>query len=259
MSDPFSAWLGDEPAIPRKSVEVGWLLNTNKAKFVWDAPRRVGRDATPPGPQHGKSLVNCPAVLDHDARLFEVPCPFDLRLGFRAEGNGNMVLVDLDGDNSAVRNKVLGEHVVLTDPAEWRHPERPVLQITTPYLFIADEPVQMIQSPPYNYFNPNPWPGLLVSGRVPIHIWPRQLMWAFEWWDVKSPLVFKRGTPWFYARFDGMDPSRPIRMVEAVMTPDLSDYLEGLSSVTGYISRTYSLFKTAQERRPAALLTRKGK
>lgn len=257
MTDPFSAWMGEEPSASRKPLEVGWLLNTEKARFVWDAPRRVRTEETQA--RMPKSAANCPAVLDHDARLFEVPCPWDLRLGFQQGADGGMVLGDLDGERSSVRPNVLGEHVALADRSEWRHPDRPMIQINTPYVFVADEPAQMVQMPPYNHFNPEPWPGLMVNGRLPVHIWPRQMMWAFEWWDVKKPVIFKRGMPWFYVRFDAVDPSRPVRMVEAELTPALDEYFKGLSSVTGHINRTYSLFKTAQERRPQTLLTRKSR
>ncbi|MDB5438574.1 MAG: hypothetical protein JWM33_1001 [Caulobacteraceae bacterium] len=241
MQQLFSAWFGGDPVVPRKAVEVGWLLDTEKARFVWNTPRRVGTDRS--------------AEFGQDARLFEITCPFDLRLGCRLTTDGHLALIDLDADNSAIRSKVLEEHLRLQPRAEWRHPDRPVIQFYLPYVFVADEPVQMIQSAPYDHFSAAPWPGLVVGGRMPIHIWPRKMNWGFEWWSVTEPLVFRRGDPWFYVRFDGMDPNRPIQLVEAAMTPDLDDYMKGMAGVVTYTNQTYSLFKTAQERRPTRLLT----
>ncbi|MDP4823470.1 MAG: hypothetical protein NWR47_05925 [Aestuariivirgaceae bacterium] len=43
------------------------------------------------------------------------------------------------------------------------------------------------------------------------------------------------------------------------MTPALKDYLKGVSAVTNYVNRTFALFKTARERRPKTLLTRKAR
>ena len=70
----------------------------------------------------------------------------------------------------------------------------------------------------------------MIDGRMPIHIWPRPLMWAFEWYDTNKPLVLKRGEPWFYLHFETSDPSRRVRMVEAEMTPALGEYLSGLQA-----------------------------
>jgi hypothetical protein len=38
------------------------------------------------------------------------------------------------------------------------------------------------------------------------------------------------------------------------MTPELREYRVGMSGVTNYVNRTYSLFKVAEQRRPAKLL-----
>ncbi len=57
--------------------------------------------------------------------------------------------------------------------------------------------------------------------------------------------------------FETSDPSRPVRLVEAELTPELAEYRRGMSGVTNYVNRTYSLFRTAQERRPPRLFTPK--
>ena len=256
LKSMFSADGAERPRAPR-SVEVGWLLNADKAQFIWEAPRRMSRDD--PAPNHAKSVNYCPAVLEHEARLFEVPCPIDASLGFFFGENGEPQLRNLAGDQSAIRSKHLGQMVTIVARREWRHPERPVLQIPAPYIFVADEPVWLSQMPPFNHYQSTPWPGVLIGGRMPIHIWPRQLMWAFEWFDTTKPLVLNRGEPWFYARFETEDPTRPIRLVEAEMTPELAEHIKGLSSVTNYVNRTFSLFKTAEARRPKQLLVKKSR
>jgi hypothetical protein len=256
MTIPILSWLGAKPApAPRKPVEIGWLLDAKYGEFLWDAPRRLSRDDPPP--RHAKSVNYCPGVLDSEARLFEVPCPFDLRLGFAYRPDGTPTLVNLDGDNAAVRPRELSQITAIVNRKEWRHPDRPVIQIMTPYVFLADEPVHMTQLPPFDHYFPEPWPGLLIHGRLPIHTWPRQLMFALEWWDIKKPLVLKRGEPWFYARFEAYDPTRPFRVFEAEMTPELREYIQGLSAVSNYVNRTWSLFKVAERRRPKTLLVRK--
>lgn len=112
---------------------------------------------------------------------------------------------------------------------------------------------------PSQFFPEHRLPGLMVEGRLPIHLWPRQMMWAFEWYDTRQPLILKRGEPWFYVRFEAEDPTRPFRLVEAELTPQLRDYLRGLTAVSNYVNRTFSLFKIAERRRPKTLLVRKAR
>ena len=144
--------------------------------------------------------------------------------------------------------------VVLVNRNEWRHPERPIVQVVTPYLFLADEQVYLSQTAPHLDFVAPALPGVLIGGRFPINIWPRHLMWAFEWYDTKQDIILKRGQPWFYVRFEVNDPSRPIRLVEADMRPEVQQYVNSISGVTNYVNRTFSLFERAKKRRPERLV-----
>lgn len=252
----FRRDMNAEPvAAPPRTAEAGWLINADKASFIWEGPRRIRRND--PRPSHAKSVSFCPAVLDYEARMFDVPCPIDVRLAFRRDDNGKPAVVNLDRDMSSVRSKHLNEMLAIVSQREWRHPERPILQFVTPYIFVADEQIYLTQMPPVAHYQAQPWPGILIGGRFPIHIWPRPLMWAFEWWDTSKELILRRGDPWFYVRFETHDPMRPVRLVEAEMTPGLREHLAGLAAVSNYVDRTFSLFKIAEARRPEKLLQRK--
>jgi len=244
-------------AAPTRAVDVGWLLDTEKASLIWEAPRRIVRNE--PTPEHAKAVSYCPAVVDHEARMFEVTCPIDVKLGFRYDAKGVPSLVNLDGDKSAIRPRALNEMLAIIGRREWRHPDRPIIQLVTPYIFLSDQPVYMTQLPPLTYYNMNQWPGVMIGGRLPIHVWPRQMMWAFEWFEPEKPLILKRGDPWFFVRFETEDPSRPVRLVEAEWTDELREYKQGLASVANYVNRTFSLFKVAEQRRPKTLLKRKSR
>jgi hypothetical protein len=196
----------------------------------------------------------CPAVLDHESRLIEVACPIDARIRFQRDAQGRPVLENALGDTSPIRSKHLGQMVTLVSEKEWRHPQRPIVQITTPYLFLADEPVWLTQLPPIHAYLPAPWPGVLIGGRYPIDVWPRTLMWAFEWHDPTKDLILKRGDPWFTVRFETMDPSRKTRLIKTKLTPVLEEYLQGLDGVSNYVRGTFSLFDVARSRRPKKLL-----
>ncbi len=242
--------------VPSRVVEIGWLLDAEKGTFIWEAPRKLQREET--GMRHAKSVRFCPAVIDHDARQFEVLSPIDMHLRFAVDEKTKMpTLINVSGDQSTVRPKHLAQMITIVSPKEWRHPQRPVIQLITPYVFVSDEPVYINQLPPYNHYRETQLPGLLIGGRFPIEVWPRQLMWAFEWHEPKKDIIIKRGEPLFYARFETADPARPVRLVEAVMTPDLRAHINAMSGVTNYVNRTFSLFDIARQRRPKKLLTKK--
>jgi hypothetical protein len=82
------------------------------------------------------------------------------------------------------------------------------------------------------------------------------LSWAFEWHEIDKDLELQRGDPWFYCHFETTDPSQHVRLVEATLTPQLQAYLAGMEGVVNYVSRTFSIFPIAQERRPAQLLVK---
>jgi hypothetical protein len=242
------------PSLSR-TAEIGWLLDTEKGGFIWEAPRRLSGDYPPA--KHAKSVAVCPAMVDHEARIYEVPCPIDATLRLGQNEKKEPILINGAGDQSTIRSKHLGQMASLVGSREWRHPERPIIQMLTPYMFVADEPIYMTQMPPFNHRRVPALPGVVIGGRLPIHIWPRQMVWAFEWQDPTQPIELKRGEPWFYVRFETFDPSRPVRLVEAEMTPEVREYINGMSGVTNYVNRTFSLFKTAESRRPKQLLIKK--
>jgi hypothetical protein len=247
------SFLKPRSALLSRTVEVGWLIEADKAGFIWEEPKKLMRE--PPSTLHAKSVRYCPAVLDHEARLFEVVSPIDTRLRVNLGSEKEPPrLINAAGDKSAIRPKYLGQMVTVISRKEWRHPDRPILQICTPYIFVADEPVYMTQLPPFCHFRSPALPGVMIGGRFPIHIWPRSLMWAFEWYDPKQDLILQRGEPWFYVRFEAQDPSRSVRLVETEMTPQLKEYVSGVHGVTNYVNRTFSLFATARARRPKKLV-----
>ncbi len=238
-------------------VEVGWWLDTHEARFIYDAPY-VYRPSYPPS-QHPHAVNNCPGILDYEARYVVVNCPFDLHLRLVRNAQGKLDISVHDVETSVDIRRLQADILRLQPPASWRTPERPVLQLLTPYRFVADEPVYLNELPPVFHFPRNPLPGLIIGGRFPIDIWPRRLMWAFEWHDLSRDLVLRRGEPWFCLRFETMDPSRHVRIVEAEMTPELREFCKGLDQVNNYVGQTFSLFKVARERRPEKLLVKKNR
>lgn len=238
-------------------ISVGWFLTTHKSAVLYDAPERVVFRQN--NRTHAKSASRCPAVIQLESRYFMVKCPFDLHLGFARDDKGNPHLVNRDGTGSTIRAGKLREVVTLVNEAEWRYPDRPTIQLALPYCFIADELVYVTQLSPFMHYRRDPLPGTIFGGRFPVNVWPRPLMWAFEWHEPQRDIVLKRGEPLFYAQFEGVGPDRPVQLVEADRTPELQTYLDQIGGVVNYVNQTFGMFKAAEALRPSKLLTPKQK
>ena len=236
-------------------VRVGWLLTEERGGVIYDAPTRVRSADT--RRRHAKSAARCPAIVGLESRYFEVKCPFDLHLTFVRDKDGKPGLRNLLGSRSPVRANKLATLLHIANEGEWRYPDRPTIQLSLPYVFIADEPVYMSQVAPFMHYRAEPWPGTIFGGRYPIDVWPRPLMWAFEWHDIEEELRLSRGEPLFYCQFETIPQDRPIQLVEAERTPELEAYLEHISGAVNFVNQSFSLFKTAEERRPKTLVVRK--
>jgi hypothetical protein len=236
-------------------VRVGWLLERGTSGVVFEPPERVR--SVDMSKSHAKSASRCPAIINLESRYFVVKCPFDLHLRFSRDKAGKPVLQNMLGEGSPVRPKKLHEHLHVTGEAEWRYKDRPTIQLSLPYVFIADEPVYLSQVAPFMHYRKEPLPGTIFGGRFPINVWPRPLMWAFEWHEPEKDIKLSRGEPLFYALFETEPQDRAVQMVEAERTPALSEYLELISGTVNYVNQTFALFKSAEARRPPTLLTPK--
>jgi hypothetical protein len=234
-------------------ISVGWFLSSEKGAVLYDPPERLTFRQT--NKSHAKSASRCPAVIQMESRYFVVKSPFDIHVGFARDAKGKAVLVNRAGAASPIRMNKLNEILSLVSEPEWRFADRPTVQMLLPYCFIADEMVYMTQLGPFAHYTSTPLPGTLFGGRFPINVWPRPLMWAFEWHEPAKDLIINRGDPLFYVQFEGTSPDRAVQLMEAERTEALATYLEQVSGVVNYVNQTFSLFKAAEALRPKQLLT----
>jgi hypothetical protein len=73
----------------------------------------------------------------------------------------------------------------------------------------------------------------------------------------EKDIILKRGEPLFYCQFEHEGPDRPVQMIEADKTPELTTYMEQISGVVNYVNQTFSLMKDAERLRPPKLLKAK--
>ena len=242
-----------DPAVPGSGpVTVGWFLSQDKGAVMYGPPERLRfRDTNR---SHAKSAARCPAVVQMESRFFVVRCPFDLNIGFGRDDKGRAHLISRAGAAGAVRSNKLGQIITLVNEAEWRFPDRPTIQLSLPYCFVAEETCYLTQLDAFAHYRPVPLPGTIFGGRFPVHAWVRPLMWAFEWHDTSRDLCLKRGDPLFYLQFEADGPDRPISLIEVERTPEIDQWMDRMSGVVNYVNQTFSLFRAAQEARPENLL-----
>lgn len=238
-------------------VTIGWFLTSDKGAVLYDPPERVLFRQT--NKAHAKSASRCPAVIHLESRYFFIKCPFDIQLGFGRDEKGKPHLINRAGVASTIRANKLNEVMTLVAEAEWRYPDRPTVQMALPYCFIADELVYITQLAAFAHYRREQLPGTIFGGRFPLNLWPRPLMWAFEWHEPEKDIILRRGEPLFYCQFEAEGPDRPVQVVEAERTPELQRYMDQVSGVVNYVSQTFSLFKAAEALRPAKLLTPKSR
>lgn len=236
----------------RGPVQVGWFLNQKKGGVVFFPPERV-RSADM-NKTHAKSASRCPAVINLESRYFCIRSPYDLHLEFVRDKEGRPAMRNLNGDMSGIRANKLREKLHITAEHEWRYSGVPTLQLELPYVFISDEPVYMSQVSPFMHHFKTPLPGTLFGGRFPINVWPRPLMWAFEWHDTSQPIKINRGDPLFYAGFETMPQDRSVVVSETEVTPELTEYMELISGAVNFVNQTFSLFEAAEAQRPDQLV-----
>ncbi|MBG6146052.1 hypothetical protein IWQ51_004198 [Labrenzia sp. EL_142] len=236
-------------------VQVGWLYDSTRASVIFFPPERLKSPEV--NKEHAKSASRCPAVLSLENRYVLIRCPYDLQIGFERDAKGVARLVNRLGGKSPVRASKLNQLLTLTNETEWRVKNRPIVQLSLPYIFLADEPVYLSQIAPFcHYEDKAPLPGTIFGGRFPIDVWPRPLMWAFEWHNTKKDIVLERGQPLFYCSFEFDNPERNFQLVEATKTEELERYTESISSAVNYVNQSFSLFKQARKIRPDKLLTK---
>lgn len=233
-------------------VTVGWILDQKESTIIFDAPTRVR--SVDVNKTHAKSASRCPAIVTMESRYFEIKCPYDIHVQLVRDDHGKPALKNLLGDRSPVRPKKLREVLYLVGEQEWRHKDRPTIQLDLPYIFMSDEPVYLSQVAPFMHYAGEPMPGTIFGGRFPINIWPRRLLWAFEWHDVQKSLILRRGEPLYYVLLETMPQDRSVQLVEAEVTPEVRAYLDMISGTVNYVNQTFSLFKAAEERRPRRLV-----
>lgn len=241
---------------PKKSAVAVGYVPAELASAVAFPPPRILLSARSE-PLSRRAVQACPAVNTFESRTIEILAPFSLRLRCLSGAKGTFDFHIVD--NGTVPDaKVIERHVGFMSREFWRTPDAPIVQINLPHFFVCDETCYLTQAPAWASSKRAQIPGMLISGRFPTNIWPRPLNLAFEWTERDQDFIMRRGEPVCYFMVETDRPDVSVRLVQALLTPELQDYRRQIEDVVAYTSGAFNLFDEAKKVRPLRLLREVG-
>lgn len=142
---------------------------------------------------------------------------------------------------------------ILEQKSAWGHPDRPVMQVSLPYLFFTDDPEVWIDVVPSDRNIGKNLPISTIGGFMPIHSWSRGLSWAFEWMDTSvTEFTLSEDTIMFNILF-----SKPVKIEYQEWNETFEKHWSRLNQVGMVRRNTNELYTEALERRDKRILKRK--
>lgn len=224
-------------------AKIGWVNIAEKAAFAYPSPRKF----IPPKDMNtlSKGFLSCPAMRHYFDDTYMVCSAFSLRLRRVTEGKG-FTIRPVYPFTSLAANQV-SKLVKIQPESTWRKPERVVLQISTPYLFFSDDPIEIEQMHPTlgdsDSLNWN-----LIPGRFDIFAWQRALNFAAEWDSLRGDFILRTGDPMYFLRFAG-DCKKPNELIEFPMSNELRERLRLFRGIAAVRRGTFGLMAEASRAR----------
>ena len=225
-------------------IKVGWCY----AGASWN--QLIGKD-----PEHVETLNKagskaslCPALQDAVENLYQIPSPFKFHMSCKLtkEGEASVTL----HQDSTLMNKTFDQMIQIHHSNEWGTPSRPLLQILTQILFVADEDVWMETFMPIFHYRNNPLPIRQAFGRYNICDWQRPISCAFEWVDISKEIIIEEGEPLFYVRFLEPTFSKKITLKKIKFSGELKKHSDMCKSLVDVVKNTKNYFKIHRLMRP---------
>jgi hypothetical protein len=142
---------------------------------------------------------------------------------------------------------------ILEQKSAWADPNRPVCQISLPYLFFTDDPEVWLDVVPTDRNIGKNLPISTVGGFMPIHTWSRGLSWAFEWMDTSvTEFTLNEDTVMFNILF-----SKPVKIEYKEWNDTFHRHWNRIMQVGMVRRNTNELYPEALKRRDKKILKSK--
>ena len=232
-------------------MRVGWCRTAQESSAILPDPTPVQleQDASP----SRRNFQSCPAVKSTLRGFHSINSPFALRL--RAELRGRAIRFIPVYPFTSLSEATLREIFRLEPRDSWRRDDAPIIQIPSPYMFIADEPAELEQSSPI-LAKTSSLNWRLIPGKFDIYSWQRPLNWAFEWDISCGDLIVRMGEPLYYLRFWNAQGAvaKDLELFEIPYSDELQKMVRAIAGVTAFRRGTADLIKRTGERRSKKLL-----
>lgn len=249
-------------------VTIGWL-NTNDSDrlqsydgmamspYLTYDPEPYKRTPGHKEKSYKKWFTVCPANVQYNRNLFVIRAPLSVSLEVKEldKQKGIWDCMPLN-NNWTMTPEALARYVMFEGMPDARSDlDKPILQVRTPYVFYADQPVTLQLLPVTNsIFQP---PGITICGEFDIHAWQRPVQWGFEWWDTNKPLIIKRGDPLYYIKFIvNNDPTEKVKLVRLKANDNTIKPILKANNVAHFASKTFDLFDIARKWRAPKYVTK---
>jgi len=162
----------------------------------------IGIPPTPLALPPSNSMRRCPALKDVIKNTYVIKCPYDIHLTFKNFNDNGFPTIYLDPEESTLRDAAFGTFIILLEDTTWSAKDIPIIQFKTSIVFVTDEKGLTIEGfPPFLDYRPN-LPIRTAAFKFNLYNWVRACDCGMEWMDLSKPIIFKRGDPLMYIRFN---------------------------------------------------------
>lgn len=240
-------------------MDIGWIVVDGKLDLLYDKPENLMSKVTNTynkTNQNQGELKKCLGVQDLWGSVYELKFPFDIKFKYNKENKQIMVDDKFTNINLTKLNDIIycGEEN-FTD-------KNPVIQLMLGQFFVSDKPCTLTIIPPIFELEKNPmWSKIrLVSARMSIHSWQRDVNFGFELLDKDAEITIKKGEVISYLMFNSENLNEKFNIKKVEFKGKLKEHYLKINSSREMISHgTRYLLNKALGRRPKKLVHEEGK
>lgn len=235
-----------------QNLTVGFTLLSEEFRAAYAEPirHRLPKDTNP----NHTGFLSCPAVRSTIENTFEVCSPFSLKLRAEVE-KGNLQIKPVYPFTS-VAQPILRKLLTVEDPRTWRHSTRPIVQIVSPFVFYADEPV-LIEQFDSSLSDRSKLNWRIIPGKFDIYAWQRPVNWAFEWDTTSGDFEIRLGETQYCVKFTATDralSNQAVTLEKRELTAKLKERLQESAGISKVRRGTMALLKSASGNRSSIKL-----
>jgi len=216
------------------SIKIGWCFDRDEGIAIYKPPIPVSKIITERKNKMGAGVSHCPGTLDFNSRTFTILSPYTFRIRAQKENsqiNFFPVYPDTEASEEVVKNEISFQPRKL-----WRDERYPILQLSLPYVFFANESTYINQLEPSRFIGEKNWS--LIQGRFDIASWQRPINWAIEWTNINKDIFIKKGDPLCQVIFETSSPKSPIDLIKVERNDELQRAIKRTLGVANKIRNT---------------------